>query len=124
MRCALQLRKKEYERIAMPVVKLTQDFIDNELRCPEGLARVEFCSAELPGLYVLVSAAGQASSYFLRYKDANGKTCHQKLGRVCDIDLNEARKRCKELKASIALGADPRAEAKARKEVMTVRDLF
>ena len=39
----------------MPVVKLDSDFIKNQLICPAGMRRIEFCSQELPGLLVEVS---------------------------------------------------------------------
>lgn len=110
----------------MPVLKLTPQFIATSLTCPPGKTRVEFCDADLPGLYVDVRTTNPGSGvYYFRYKDKNGKTCHQKLGRVCDLDLAEARKLAKTLKADIIVnGADPRAEAKAQKAVPTVSDFF
>ena len=60
----------------------------------------------------------------LRYKDANGKSCHQKIGSTAVISLADARKEAKRLKAEITLGADPRAEAKARKAVPTYAEFF
>lgn len=98
----------------MPIVKLSQHYISNALHCPEDKSRIEFCDSELPGLYVEVRPKSQGQgTYYLRYKDSTSKTCHQKLGRTCDIDLIEARKKAKMLKAEIALGANPRGEAKA-----------
>lgn len=107
------------------IVNLTQKYIDTELRVPAGKLQVELCCSELKGLYVLVSARspGQGTYYF-RYKDANGKTCHQKIGRTSDITLADARKQARTLKSEINLGADPRAEAKARKEVPTFDQLW
>ncbi len=105
----------------MPIVKLTQSFVACDLRCPKDKIRVEFCDRELPGLYVEVRPKSDGcGTYYLRYKDANGKTCHQKIGRTAEIELAEARKRAKQLKAQIHLGADPRGEAKAQKEVPTL----
>lgn len=103
----------------MPVIKLTHHIIANDLRCPDTKTHIELCDKELPGLYVEVRASSPGQgTYYLRYKDATGKTCHQKVGRTSDIDLTEARKRARQLKAEItALGRDPRAEAKAQKAV-------
>ena len=82
---------------AHPAISLPHPFI-----CPPGKTRVEFCDADLPGLYVDVRTTNPGTGvYYLRYKDKNGKTCHQKLGRVCDLDLAEARKLAKTLKADI-----------------------
>ena len=73
---------------------------------------------------MLVSSAGTIASFYLRYKDQNGKTCHEKIGRTTDIDLVTARKQAKTLKAEISLGADPRAADKAKKAVITFKEFF
>jgi integrase len=109
----------------MPVVKLSQDFITQHLQCPEGKDRIEYCDTELPGMYVEVRSTSQGQgTYYLRYKDRNGKTCHQKVGRTSEVELADARKQAKTLKAEISLGADPRATEKAKKEVLTFSDFF
>jgi integrase len=109
----------------MPVLKLNQNIIANELHCPAGKTRVELCDTDLPGLYVAVSAASPGvGTYYLRYKDANAKTCHQKIARTTDVDLAEARRRARTLKSEIQLGSDPRGAAKAQKEVPTFADFF
>jgi len=41
----------------MPIVKLTQQFINNDLHCEAGKTRIEYCDSELPGLYVEVRKA-------------------------------------------------------------------
>ena len=109
----------------MPIIKLTQPFINHELHCSEGKARIEYCDSDLPGLYVEVrkSSPGQGT-YYLRYKDSKGKTCHQKIDKTGDITLVEARKAAKTLKAEINLGADPRGEEKAKRAVLTYVEFF
>lgn len=105
-------------------IKLTQSFISSAI-CPADKLRIEYCDTELSGLYLLVSPSGNAPSYFLRYKDRNGKSCHQKIGRSSDISLADARKQARTLKAEItANGRDPRAEEKARKAVLTLDELW
>jgi len=37
-------------------IKLSQQFMNNNLHCPEGKHRIEFCDTELPGLYIEVRA--------------------------------------------------------------------
>ncbi|MGJ0485992.1 MAG: tyrosine-type recombinase/integrase [Methylomicrobium sp.] len=108
----------------MSIVKLTQNFINHDLQCPAG-KRIEYVDADLPGLYVEVrSTSPGQGTYYLRYKDGTGKTCHQKLGRTAEMTLADARKAAKTLKAEIALGADPRGEEKARKAVLTYAEFF
>ncbi len=109
----------------MPIVKLTQQIVNNDLKCPEGKSRIEYCDADMPGLYIEVRATSQGQgTYYLRYKDNAGKTCHQKIDRTTDITLADARKAAKTLKAEIALGADPRGEEKAKRAVLTYSDFF
>ena len=109
----------------MPIIKLTQPFINNELHCPEGKARIEICDKDLPGLYVEVrkSSPGQGT-YYLRYKDSKGKTCHQKISKTHEMTLVDARKAAKTLKSEINLGADPRGEEKAKRAVLSYSDFF
>lgn len=103
----------------MPKVLLTPKFIKQDLTCPPTKHRIEYCDTYFPGLYIEVrSTCQQRGTYYLRYKDINNKTCHQKLGRSYELTLSEARQRAKTLKAEILLGADPRAKAKRQKEVM------
>jgi hypothetical protein len=88
-------------------------------------SRIELCDKDLPGLYVEVRVSNQGQgTYYLRYKDSTGKTSHQKIGRTTDMDLADARKKARHLKAEIALGANPSAEAKAQKEVPTLDAFF
>lgn len=108
----------------MPVLTLTQSFIDNDLHCPPEKDRIEYCDDSVPGLYVLASSGGKTTTYYLRYKDSTGKTCHQKIARTTDITLVDARKQAKTLKAEISLGADPRGQEKARQAIVTFSEFF
>lgn len=109
----------------MPSIKLTSDVISNDLICPIGKLRIELCDTETPGFYIEVrSKSPGQGTYYLRYKDAKGKTCHQKIAKTTDMPLAEARKKAKTLKAEIQLGADPRGEVKAQKAVITVDTFF
>lgn len=110
----------------MPVVQLTQSMLQTLKPLP-GKARTEYCDDAhgVPGLYVLVSTGSPIMTFYLRYKDSAGKTCHQKIGRTTEVTLTEARKQAKVLKAEItANGRDPRAEAKAKQAEPTLNDLW
>lgn len=107
------------------IVKLTQNYIDTQLVCPAGVRRAELVSDERTGLYVEVREASNGhGTYYLRFKDVTGKSCHQKLGRTVDMSLADAKKRVVELKAEIVSGADPRSAALSRKGVETLDDLW
>ncbi len=109
-------------------VELSQDFISKGLRCPEDRNKIEFTDSGpggVPGLFIEVTArsSGQGT-YYLRYKNSNAATRYQRLGTTGDLSLAEARKAAKQLRARIVLGADPRAEANARKAVLTYAEFF
>jgi hypothetical protein len=63
-------------------------------------------------------------TYYLRYKDSSGKTCHRKIGRTVEVSLEDARRRARGLRAEITLGADPQAERKAKRAVPTFDAFF
>ena len=99
--------------------------IPDKLVCPEGKRREELVDVGGTGLYIEVRATSPGQgTFYLRYKDANGKTCHQKIGRTTDMDLDEARAYAKTLKAEITLGKDPRAEANAKKAIPTLTEFM
>lgn len=109
----------------MSIHKLTQDFIDHKLQCPEGKLREEIVSDDRSGLYIEVRSASKGrGTYYLRYKDVNGKTCHQRVSSTTDMSLQQAKLAVKKLKAEIDLGADPRAEEKSRLAVITFDEFF
>jgi integrase len=107
------------------LVTLTPEFIATKLLCPPGRRRIEYVDQGGLGLYVEVRASNPGvGTWYLRYKNTDGKTCHQKIGSTSVITPADARREAKRLKAEITLGADPRAEAKARKSVITYAGLF
>jgi len=109
----------------MPVVKLTTDFIENDLTCPPDKKKIEYVDTGGTGFYIAVQQTSQGTgTYYLRYKNADGKTCHQKIGRSSDISLVDARSKSQHLRSEVSLGADPRAEANAKKAVPTYADFM
>jgi integrase len=105
------------------IVNLTT-VVPDGLICPEGRRRIEYVDKGGIGLYVEVRATSPGQgTYYLRYKDANGKTCHAKIGRTIEIDLEEARRRAKKLKAEITLGTF-RTDEKAEHSSITFNDFF
>lgn len=108
----------------MPIVKLTQDFVNNQLICPAGKKRIEYCDKELPGLIIIVSPISQGGTYFLRYKNSAGKTSYSKIGRTNEVTLIEGRKACKLLKLQIANGTDPADDKRVQKAVLTLSEFY
>lgn len=109
----------------MPKIKMTPAFIAHDLKCPDGVSRIEYVPDDLPGMYVEVRASSPGrGTYFYRYKDERGKTCHQKIGKTTEISLGDARKAAIKLKADVIQGANPRADAKREKAVPTLAEFF
>ena len=108
----------------MPVLKLTQDFINNSLYCPEGQSRIEFCDKEIPGLIIIVSATSSGGSFYVRYKSSVGKTSYIKIARTNEMTLADARKKAKLLKLEIANGADPSGSKREQKAVPTLAAFY
>lgn len=109
----------------MPVLKLTQVMFPQVLQCPDGKARTELCDSDCPGLYIEVRATCPSpGTFYFRYKDANGKTCHQRIGSTSELTLADARKLAKVLKSDIASGLDPKGAEKAKKAMLTYSVFF
>lgn len=109
----------------MPIVKLSESFVRNNLQCPEGKSRIEYCDQDTPGLYIEVRATSpNEGTIYLRYKDISGITRHQKIARTTEITLAEARRQAKTLKAEIALRRNPKEEEKPKQSELTYERLF
>ena len=89
------------------IVKLTPDFIANNLVCPEGKRRIEYVDKGGTGLYVEVRATSQGQgTYYWRTRnpEAGNRTTHHKLGLTTEIDLETAREQVRQLRAKQTLG--------------------
>jgi len=91
-----------------------------------GQRRIEYVDKGRPRTYWKSGhqVAG-VGTYYLRYKNAHGKTVatqEDRLDRGSDGAVS--RREAKRIKAEVTLGADPRAEAKARTSRADVRHLL
>ena len=106
----------------MPVLKLSEEGI-SKLRCPEGKRSIQYCDRDLPGLLLEVRRTSR-STWWIRYRDNASATKYLRLGHYPDMSLDDARQHAKTEKARIQLGANPRAEADAKKAVPTFSEFF
>jgi site-specific recombinase XerD len=104
----------------MAVITLT-DALVKSAKCESG-SKMELCDTVVRGLLLAVRSSG-SSTYSVRYK-VNGQTKYAPIGPSSIVSLAEARKKAKALKAEIALGADPRGDAKAKRAIPTLTDFF
>ena len=86
----------------MAILKtLTQHQINQgALRCPPNVPKIEFCLGDCPGLYALVTPTNQ--TWYYRAKNADGKTCHARIGPVSQVPLAEAKKQVTLLRSQVA----------------------
>jgi len=105
----------------MAVIKLTQEVV-NQLKLEGDRKSSEAVDDQRTGLYVKLTAT--SAVYYLRYKNAQGTTAHQKIGRTDGMSLSDARSRVNQLKNDIASGNDPREQALAKKSVPTFAEFF
>jgi integrase len=113
-----------HKETTMPILNLTQAMMNKLPKCPDGKSRKELCDAVVKGLYVEVRTTSTVGSYYLRYKDFDGKTCHRKLGSTMDVKLIDAKERALQLKAEISNGKDPKEDTLKRKSIPTFAEFF
>jgi integrase len=105
---------------------LSNEFIQTGLIVPEGKRSIEYCDlGTARGMYVAVLASSPGrGTYYLRWKNAQGKTAHTRIGRTDEISLAEARTRALALKTDIHRGKDPQAEMREKKRIPTFGEFF
>lgn len=109
----------------MPILQFTQAIMNNLPKCPVGKSRMELCDAVVKGLYVEVRTTSPGiGTYYLRYKDVDGKTCHRKLGSTTEVKLVDAKDRALQLKVEISNGKDPKEATLKRKAIPTFSEFF
>jgi len=108
----------------MPVINLTQELVDQGLKVPEGMRKIEWCDGVVRSLRLEQRAGSDVKSYYIRYRDDGGVTRHVKLGRASALSLQSARAQARRLLASIALGRDPRREQNERRAALTFTEFF
>jgi integrase len=99
----------------MAIVKdLDQHYVDHHLQCPDGKARIEIVDPQRTGLYIQVRAHRPGEgTYYLRYKDGAGKTCHAQIGRTREMTLQEARIAALRRKSELFQGVSRDSDEKA-----------
>ena len=86
---------------------------------PEGKAKLLIFDSKVTGF--LVEVRPTCATFYMKWRDRRGRTLNLKLGRHgSDINVEQARKRAAELRSTIALGGDPRADREAEKAALTV----
>ena len=90
--------------------------------CPAGKHRLRLHDSKLPGLVLLVTAAGGKAFYL--YRRINARPAEIRIGDYASIGIEQARQRAAELNLSILAGQDPRTARQAARDEMGFGQLF
>lgn len=109
----------------MPVVNFTPAFIATGLVCPPEKKKIEYSVADEPGLFVECRASQTAvPTWYLRQKKDTGTNGYTKLGTVNDLNLAQARKQARMLKAAHVLAPKPIGPTKTSQQSMTLDEFM
>lgn len=107
----------------MAVLKITQNLINRGLRCPVDKRKSEVADADCRGLYALLTATNQ--TWFYRFKNADGRTQHMKIGAVSEVPLADARRQANALRVQVAAGNTMKASReKTQAKELTFTEFF
>ena len=104
----------------MPKIQLKPQFVANPPR-PKDKPKVDYFDTQLAGFMLEVRQTGKAT-YYLRYRDKNGKLRQVRIGAPETMSLDEARSLAKSLKSQVTIGFDPKAIQNKAKAVPTFKD--
>jgi integrase len=111
----------------MPVIQDFQTFMaGGGLVCPAGKSKIEWAVADEPGLFVECRQSATAIPvWYLRLKNSAGTNVYKKLGTVRDVNLGQARRLVKQIRAEhvVAVNAEGVSSAAAKAE-MTLERFF
>ena len=112
----------------MPIIEeLNNQFILNKLVCPPNKKKTELVFPDRSGGYISVTSRKTGvGTYYIRYKDSNGKTCHHRFGTTKEVSLDEVRNNLiPEFKAALKLGHAPDKLSNTKpKSDMTLEEFF
>lgn len=112
----------------MPVIVEFQAFIaSGGLVCPPDKKKVEYSVADEPGLFVECRASATAlPTWYLRLKNAQGTNVYRKLGSVRELNLAQARKLAKQVRAEhmVTVKAQASVVVAPAQEQMRLQDFW
>ena len=103
----------------------TRGFTKNGVRrmhCPPGVSEKLFWDASCPGFGLRALKSGRRS-WIYQYRDEHRRTRRIVLGDVSTVSLDAARKAARQHAASVAQGANPSVDRKAKRSALSVLDV-
>ncbi len=94
-----------------------------KLVCPPGQDEVAFADDEVSGLVLRTRSSG-ARAWYLRFRDAHGRSHRLKIGDAKALSPDDARELARKAVRDVAGGANPVAERKAARQAVLCEELF
>ena len=104
----------------MPKVALTAPFVRHCV-CPEGVRKIDFFDAAVPGFMVEVRSTG-GKTFYQRYRDAHSRERQFKIGSAHVLTVSQARRKARAILAEAILGRDPQQEREELRSIPTLAE--
>ena len=104
----------------MPKIHLKPQFVTSP-PLPKDKAKIDYFDSQLAGFMLEVRQTGK-STYYLRYRDKNGKLRQIRIGAPENMSLEEARSMAMALKSQAIIGFDPKKEQNRLKKLPTFKE--
>src|SRR5665213_1246155 len=101
----------------MPMVRLSPAFVRNAT-CPAYQMKIDYFDFAMVGFMLEVRASG-GKTYYQRYTDERGRERQFKIGAADALNLRQAKRKARQIKAEAILGNDPQKERQERRSVPT-----
>jgi integrase len=103
----------------MPMVRLSPAFVRNA-SCPADHKKIDYFDTTMRGFMLEVRASG-GKTYYQRYTDERGRERQFKIGPADVLNLRQAKRKARQIKAEAILGNDPQKERQERRSIPTLR---
>ncbi len=104
----------------MPKQILCVDFIKNIEKCKPKSGKITYFDTDIKGFLLELRSSGTGTFYF-RYRDKGTKVCFERLGRLGEISVQEARAKAYELWKILQNGQSPRQDSHRIVDMPTVK---
>lgn len=105
----------------MPSVSLTREFLERLSAHVPASGAVAFFDTEIKGFLLELRASGNATFYF-RYRNTQGKVCFERIGRLEEMSLADARAKAHKMRELVKEGGDPRLENRRFRDAPTLAE--
>ncbi len=111
-----------FNRSIMSVVALSAKILKS-LSCPAGKSKESVWDSKCKGLMIEIRESG-GRTWYVRYVNPRGRIRQIRIGDANVISLEQARKRCDEVRGQAALGNDPCEAKKELKQILTFENFI